>query len=102
MLKSVKLMLCIFPVIATPVLIAIGPSAAEPQELKVTEHNTTQTITDIGASGDSAGDILTFGQNEVFLLTTRTRSASTRASATASCRARLGSASGRWPWIRAN
>jgi len=43
-----------------------GPAAADPQELKVTEHNTTQVITDVGASGDSAGDILTFGQNEVF------------------------------------
>jgi Allene oxide cyclase len=61
-----KLLLCIVPIIGTVALIAIGPAAAEPQELKVTEHNTTQTITDIGASGDSAGDILTFGQNEVF------------------------------------
>jgi Allene oxide cyclase len=49
-----------------PILIAAGPSAAEPQEVRVHEHNTTQTITDIGASGDGAGDILTFGQNEVF------------------------------------
>jgi allene oxide cyclase len=31
----------------------------------MTEHNTTQIITDTGASGDSAGDILTFA-NEVF------------------------------------
>jgi Allene oxide cyclase len=61
-----KLLLCIVPIIGTVALIAIGPAAAEPQELKVTEHNTTQTITEIGASGDSAGDILTFGQNEVF------------------------------------
>jgi allene oxide cyclase len=32
----------------------------------VHEHNTTQAITDTGATGDSAGDILTFGPNEVF------------------------------------
>ena len=65
MLQSLRL-LHIVPIAAGAYLIAAGPSAAEPQELKVTEHNTTQTITDTGASGDSAGDILTFGQNEVF------------------------------------
>lgn len=60
-MPKLKLLLCIVPVIGTAGLIAIGPAAAEPQELKVHEHNTTQTITDTGASGDSAGDILTFG-----------------------------------------
>jgi allene oxide cyclase len=38
---------------------------AEPRELKMTEHATTDAVTDTGASGDSAGDILTFA-NEVF------------------------------------
>ena len=69
--KSLKLLsslrlLSIVPIAAAAGLIAAGPVAAEPQELKVTEHNTTQTVTDTGATGDSAGDILTFGQNEVF------------------------------------
>jgi hypothetical protein len=59
-------LLCIVPIIVAAGLIFAGPAAAEPQELKVTEHNTTQVITDVGASGDSPGDILTFGQNEVF------------------------------------
>ena len=48
-------------VFATGSLLASSVAAAEPQEIKVTEHNTTQTITDTGATGDSAGDILTFG-----------------------------------------
>jgi allene oxide cyclase len=66
--KSLKLLpslrlLCIVPIAAG--LIAVGPAAADPQELKMTEHNTTQVIADTGASGDSAGDVLTFA-NEVF------------------------------------
>jgi allene oxide cyclase len=67
--KSLKLtslrLLCIVPIIGAAGLNAAGP-AADPQELKVHEHNTTQAITDTGATGDSAGDILTFGPNEVF------------------------------------
>ncbi|HET9573707.1 MAG TPA: allene oxide cyclase family protein [Methyloceanibacter sp.] len=35
------------------------------QELKMVEHATTDAVTDTGASGDSAGDILTFA-NEVY------------------------------------
>jgi hypothetical protein len=58
-------LLCIVAIAASAGLIAVGPAAADPQELKMTEHNTTQIITDTGASGDSAGDILTFA-NEVF------------------------------------
>jgi hypothetical protein len=46
-------------------LIVSGPAAADPQELKVTEHATTDAVTDTGAPGDSAGDILTFA-NEVY------------------------------------
>ena len=46
-------------------LIVSGPTAADPQELKVTEHATTDAVTDTGAPGDSAGDILTFA-NEVY------------------------------------
>jgi hypothetical protein len=44
---------------------AIAPAAAEPQELKVIEHATTDAVTDTVAEGDSAGDIITFA-NEVF------------------------------------
>jgi allene oxide cyclase len=46
-------------------LIATGASAAEPQEIKLVEHATTDAVTDTGAPGDSAGDILTFS-NEVY------------------------------------
>ena len=46
-------------------LIATGRATAAPQELIVTEHATTDTVTDTGASGDTAGDVLTFA-NEVF------------------------------------
>jgi allene oxide cyclase len=65
MLPSLRL-LCIVPIAAACGLIAAGPAAAEgPQELKMTEHATTDAVTDTGATGDSAGDILTFA-NEVF------------------------------------
>ena len=58
-------LLCIVPIAAAG-LIASGPAAiAAPQELKVVEHATTDAVTDTGAAGDSAGDILTFA-NEVF------------------------------------
>ena len=64
LLPSLRL-LCIVPVAAAG-LIATGPAAvAEPQELKMVEHATTDAVTDTGAAGDSAGDILTFA-NEVF------------------------------------
>jgi allene oxide cyclase len=67
--KSSKLipslrLLCVVPIAVTG-LIAASPAAADPQEIKVTEHATTDAVTDTGASGDSAGDILTFA-NEVF------------------------------------
>jgi hypothetical protein len=63
-LASLRL-LCIVPVAAAG-LMASGPAAiAEPQELKMVEHATTDAVTDTGAKGDSAGDILTFA-NEVF------------------------------------
>jgi len=64
LLSSLRL-LCIVPVAAAG-LIASGPAAvAEPQELKMVERATTDAVTDTGAAGDSAGDILTFA-NEVF------------------------------------
>jgi allene oxide cyclase len=67
--KSVKLLpslllLCMVP-IAVGGLIAAGPAAAAPQELNMVEHAATDTVTDTGAAGDSAGDILTFA-NDVF------------------------------------
>jgi hypothetical protein len=43
---------------------AAGPVFAA-QELKMVEHATTDAVTDTGASGDSAGDVLTFA-NEVY------------------------------------
>jgi len=43
---------------------AAGPASAA-QELKMVEHATTDAVTDTGASGDSAGDVLTFA-NEVY------------------------------------
>jgi allene oxide cyclase len=45
-------------------LMAGGPATAD-QEIKMIEHATTDAVTDTGAAGDSAGDILTFA-NEVF------------------------------------
>ncbi|MGB3021971.1 MAG: allene oxide cyclase family protein, partial [Methyloceanibacter sp.] len=51
--------------IAVGSLIAAGPASAEPQELKMIERATTDAVTDTGATGDSAGDILTFA-NDVF------------------------------------
>jgi hypothetical protein len=36
------------------------PACSCQHELKVIEHATTDAVTDTGASGDSAGDILTF------------------------------------------
>ena len=45
-------------------IIASGPAAAE-DDMKFVEHATTDAVTDTGAAGDSAGDVLTFA-NEVF------------------------------------
>ncbi|MGE5601047.1 MAG: Allene oxide cyclase, partial [Pseudomonadota bacterium] len=61
LLPSLRL-LCMVPIAAAG-LFAAGPAAAE--ELKMIEHATTDAVTDTGAKGDSAGDILTFA-NEVF------------------------------------
>jgi len=71
MFKLSQVVPCVHPVaIAAAIVIvssamAIGVAAAEPQEVKVIEHATTDAVTDTGAEGDSAGDILTFA-NEVF------------------------------------
>jgi len=62
LLLSMRLLLAAGTVAAA---IATGPAGAEPREMKMTEHATTDAVTDTGASGDSAGDILTFA-NEVF------------------------------------
>ena len=69
MLKSLKLLkslrlLGIVPLAAAG-LIVVGPAAAAPQEINMVERATTDAVTDTGAKGDSAGDILTFA-NEVF------------------------------------
>jgi allene oxide cyclase len=63
-LKSLPcLCLMLIATIAAGALVAVGPAAAD--EIKVIEHATTDAVTDTGAKGDSAGDILTFA-NEVF------------------------------------
>ena len=46
-------------------LLFTGASASAGEVLKVVERATTDAVTDTGAKGDSAGDILTFA-NEVF------------------------------------
>ena len=46
-------------------LVSAPAAAAEPAVITVTERATTDEVTDLGANGDSAGDILTFA-NEVF------------------------------------
>jgi hypothetical protein len=68
MLKSVTVVtslrsLCIVP-IAAGWLVVAGPAAAS-EQMEMVEHATTDAVTDTGAKGDSAGDILTFA-NEVF------------------------------------
>ena len=63
LLPSLRL-LAVVPIATCFALIAAGPSYAA-QELKMVEHATTDAVTDTGATGDSAGDILTFS-NEVF------------------------------------
>jgi allene oxide cyclase len=50
--------------LALAVMIVTGPADAA-EEIKMIEHATTDAVTDTGATGDSAGDILTFA-NEVF------------------------------------
>lgn len=50
--------------LAMAAIMTSGPAAAG-EEMKVIEHATTDAVTDTGAAGDSAGDILTFA-NEVF------------------------------------
>lgn len=57
--------LCLVPIAAAAVLILAGPVAAAAEEIEMVEHATTDAVTDTGAAGDSAGDILTFA-NEVF------------------------------------
>jgi hypothetical protein len=57
--------LMVIATIAVGAFVSAGPAAADPQELKMIEHATTDAVTDTGAKGDSAGDILTFA-NEVF------------------------------------
>lgn len=67
MSKSSKLLasLCLLCLVPVAGLISTSPAAAAPQEFTVVEHATTDAVTDTGAPGDSAGDILTFA-NEVF------------------------------------
>jgi hypothetical protein len=95
--KSVKLMsygLLAVVAVAAGDLIAPGRATAAPQELILTEHATTDAVTDTGASGDSAGDILTFA-NEVFDAEDRDRVGSDQGMCVSTVAGRRGSASGR-------
>ena len=69
MSKSSKLASSLRPLVIVPIaasgLLLAGPSAASAEDIEVVEHATTDAVTDTGAQGDSAGDILTFS-NEVF------------------------------------
>ena len=50
--------------LAGAILIA-GTASAHAETIKLVERATTDVVTDIGASGDSAGDLLTFA-NEIY------------------------------------
>jgi len=50
---------------AISVALSAGPAAAEALTLALVERATTDVVTDTGAEGDSAGDILTFA-NEIY------------------------------------
>jgi len=52
-------------IMATAAFLTAPTAAADPIVLTVIEHATTDAVADIGAKGDSAGDILTFA-NDVF------------------------------------
>ena len=70
MLKSFNMLtslrpLCIVAVAAAAGLIVASPIAAASEQIDMVERATTDAVTDTGAKGDSAGDILTFA-NEVF------------------------------------
>lgn len=52
-------------ILAAAALLAAPPAWSEPNTLTLIERATTDTAVDIGAKGDSAGDLLTFA-NEVF------------------------------------
>jgi len=52
--------------------VAAGPDIASPVEVHVIEHAVSDTLTDTGATGDSAGDLLTF-HNPIFDASDSTR-----------------------------
>ena len=68
MLKSFTMFRCLRPLCIVPIaaacLVVAGPAAAS-EQIEMVERATTDAVTDTGAKGDSAGDILTFA-NEVF------------------------------------
>jgi hypothetical protein len=65
MSKSSKLLTSLARASSFSLALFLAASANAGEEIKVIEHATTDAVTDTGASGDSAGDILTFA-NEVF------------------------------------
>ena len=60
-----KLSLPLLSLVSIAAFALSGPAAADPQEIKVVEHASTDAVTDTGAQGDSVGDILTFA-NDVY------------------------------------
>jgi allene oxide cyclase len=58
-------LLSVFAISTIGLMTASSIAFAEPQEIKLVEHATTDAVIDTGASSDSAGDILTFS-NEVY------------------------------------
>jgi hypothetical protein len=96
MLKSLNLLLalCLLP-FGT---IASGPAVAG-NEIKVIEHASTDAVTDTGAAGDSAGDILTFA-NDVFDADDKNKIGTDQGSASALRQARPGNVSGPSLWRR--
>ena len=69
------------------------PGHAQQGTIVVTEHATTDATTDTGATGDSAGDVLTFA-NDLFDQADTTKVGPTRATASASSPAPRTSATG--------
>jgi allene oxide cyclase len=55
---------CLMTMAVTGLILA-GPASAAAEQIELVEHATTDAVTDTGAKGDSAGDVLTFS-NEVF------------------------------------
>lgn len=61
-MKTTRIIL-VTAAVVSGALIGAPTALAQPEPIVVTEHATTDTVTDIGAKGDSVGDQLTFANN---------------------------------------